>query len=193
MFYFPSLFLHRAHFNQDLDKIEAYVKFAASYLAPVREGIGPQIVEFISPACEKVSPKIEKLLSVSVNIVGALMIRLENTRWFMRAKLEKYVEENPKLVEEFKTKFEPLVEILQATINDYLKMAMSNVTPIVNVIRQHLNNIIKDLDTTYRPHVQRHLEEIDRIFSQLLPKCEIWGQKPWQLLDPILFSIVYMG
>ncbi|MCI4390653.1 hypothetical protein PGIGA_G00125070 [Pangasianodon gigas] len=52
---------YKARLTHGLDSIEALLKSATESLAPVREGIGPQIVEFIAGARDKVSKDLEEL------------------------------------------------------------------------------------------------------------------------------------
>ncbi|MCI4390650.1 hypothetical protein PGIGA_G00125080 [Pangasianodon gigas] len=54
---------YKARLTHGLDSIEALLKHAVSCpdLAPIREGIGPQIVEFIAGARDKVSKDLEEL------------------------------------------------------------------------------------------------------------------------------------
>ncbi|KAK3534291.1 hypothetical protein QTP86_012139 [Hemibagrus guttatus] len=167
---------YKARLTKGLEAIESVITNTAESLAPVRSGIGPQIVEMFSATREKISndiaemqkelePKCQELRTV-------LKKHLEEYRALMEPALKEYSEKNSQVVEEFRAKFEPIAKDLQEKIKVNLEETKSKLTPIVEIIRNKLTKVLEDLKETYGPHVQEYREQIESVITDLRQKYE---------------------
>ncbi|KAB5535569.1 hypothetical protein PHYPO_G00119190 [Pangasianodon hypophthalmus] len=167
---------YKARLTHVLDRIEALLKSVTESLAPVLEGIGPQIVEFIAGARDKVSKDLEELRKElepkAEELREVVKKHLVEYRTLLEPKLKEYCEKNQQVVHEFRAKFEPVVKDLQEKFKVNVEETKSKLTPIVEIIRNHLTKILEELKTTYGPHVQEYREQIDAVVANLRQKYE---------------------
>ncbi|KAF4076706.1 hypothetical protein AMELA_G00218130 [Ameiurus melas] len=167
---------YKARLTLGVDRIEESLKAASESLAPVRQGIGPQIVEFIFGAREQVSHDLEELRKElepkCAELREVVKKHLNEYRALLEPVLKEYSEKNQKVVDEFKAKFEPVVKDLQEKIKVNLEETKSKLTPIVEVIRDKLTKVLEELKTKYGPHVQEYKEQIGGVVESLRKKYE---------------------
>ncbi|KAI5626346.1 apolipoprotein A-I precursor [Silurus asotus] len=167
---------YKARLTRGLETIEAFINSAAESLAPIRGGIGPQIVDLISASRQKAAEDLEQLRKELepkwAELREVVKKHLEEYRTLTEPALKEYSEKNHQVVEEFKTKFEPIVKELQEKFKVNVEETKSKLTPIVEIIRNHLTKILEDLKTAYGPHIQEYKEEYEKKIDELRKKYE---------------------
>ncbi|KAB5535568.1 hypothetical protein PHYPO_G00119180 [Pangasianodon hypophthalmus] len=167
---------YKARLTQGLDNIETLLKSASESLAPVREGIGPQIVEAFSGVRERVSHDLEELRKElepkREQLRQVVKKHLDEYREKLEPVMKEYCEKNRQQVEEFRAKFEPVIKELQEKIKVNVEETKSKLTPIVETIRDKLTKGLEELKATFGPHAQEYREQIEGVFTELRQKYE---------------------
>lgn len=174
--FFPFSFLHRARLTQSLNNVETALKTASESLAPIREGIGPQIVETLSGVRARFSHDLDELRKElepkREELRQVIKKHLDEYREKLEPVLREYSEKNNKQMAEFKAKFEPVIKELQEKIRVNVEETKSKLTPIVETIRNHLTKGLEELKATFGPHAQEYREQIEGAFTELRQKYE---------------------
>lgn len=167
---------YKARLHQGLESIETTLKSASESLAPVREGIGPQIVEGLSGVRERVSHDLEELRKElepkREELRRVVLKHLEEYREKLEPVMKEYSEKNRKQVDEFRAKFEPVIKELQEKIKVNVEETKSKLTPIVETLRNKLTKGLEELKATFGPHALEYREQIEGIFTELRHKYE---------------------
>ncbi|KAK3513550.1 hypothetical protein QTP70_016485, partial [Hemibagrus guttatus] len=167
---------YKARLNQGLANIENVLKSASESLAPIREGLGPQIVEGLSGVRERVSHDLEELRKElepkREELRQVVKKHLDEYRAKLEPVLKEYSEKNRKQVDEFRAKFEPVIKDLQEKIKVNVEETKSKLTPIVETLRNKLTKGLEELKLTFGPHAQEYREQIEGIFTELRHKYE---------------------
>ncbi|GAA6082263.1 apolipoprotein A-I-2-like [Tachysurus ichikawai] len=167
---------YKARLNQGLANIETLLNSASESLAPVRAGIGPQIVEGISGVREKIAHDLEELRKElepkREELRQVVKKHLDEYREKLEPVLKEYSEKNRKQVDEFRAKFEPVIKELQEKIKVNVEETKSKLTPIVETLRNKLTKGLEELKATFGPHAQEYREQIEGIFTELRQKYE---------------------
>lgn len=183
VYYLPFSFLHRILFSQDLDTIEAYIKSATESLAPVRERIGPHILDLISAGYDNLSHELDEVCKELDPKVAELHQVLK--KHLKNPVLSRVFSVSYEVVHEIVTTFKPVVKELQKK----MKKAESKLSPILNVINKDITKIFEELDSIYLLDLKSHWNEIRDLLTPLLYKCE--ELEPWKLLKTYDFLPIF--
>ncbi|TSP46827.1 Apolipoprotein A-I-2 [Bagarius yarrelli] len=167
---------YKARLNKALEIIENFITYTAESLAPIRGGIGPQLVEFVFDSHKKLSHDLQELRKELDPKYQELQVvvkkHLEEYRSLTEPALKEYTSKNQQVVDEFKAKFEPVFKQLQEKLKVNVEETKSKLTPIVEIIRNKLTTVIEELRTIYGPHVQEYKEQIEAVQADLRHKYE---------------------
>ncbi|XP_007239479.3 apolipoprotein A-Ib [Astyanax mexicanus] len=159
-----------------LQRIQGYLEAASTSLAPVRETIGPQVVEGVIALRAKVEKDVEDLRK-------ELEPKREELRQVVKKHLDEYREKLEPLIKEFtekhreqmeqlRVKMEPVMKDLQERIKTNLEETKSKLTPIVEVLRSKATERVEELRQFVAPYVQEYRDHAQSVFGQLQSKYE---------------------
>ncbi|KAI4878175.1 hypothetical protein NFI96_011615 [Prochilodus magdalenae] len=153
-----------------LTRIETMLETAAESLKPVRDTIGPQVVEFASSLRERIEKDVEELQTELApkreELHTVVKKHLDEYRVKLEPLLKEFAEKHREMMEDFRTKAEPVMKELHDLVKVNVEETKSKLTPIVEVIRSKLAVYIEEVKTIAEPYIQEYREHAERMRSQ---------------------------
>ncbi|XP_036412541.1 apolipoprotein A-Ib isoform X2 [Colossoma macropomum] len=159
-----------------LTRIEKYLESASESLRPVRETIGPQVIEAFAALREKVEKDVEDLRTELAPKREALREvvkkHIDQYREKLEPLLKEYAEKHHEQMEYFRSKFEPVLKELRELIKTNVEETKSKLTPIVEVLVKKGHERLEELKHAIEPYIQEYREQAGSTFTSLRDKYE---------------------
>ncbi|XP_076838030.1 apolipoprotein A-Ib [Brachyhypopomus gauderio] len=161
----------KVQLHKSLDKVEMMLNSASESLKPVRDTVGPTVVDAVQGVIATVKKDVDDLhkdMKPKCEELRAVVKKhLEQYHKKLEPVVTEYLEKKREQLKEFSQKMEPVAKEMKGLLSTNLEETKTKLTPIVEAIRNKVIHRVEELKAMVAPYVEDYREQTGGFFKSL--------------------------
>ncbi|XP_026886453.1 apolipoprotein A-Ib [Electrophorus electricus] len=161
----------KVQLHKGLDMVENMLTSASESLKPIRDGIGPTVVDTVHEVYDNVKKDVEELRTdlkpKCTELRTVIKKHLDQYREKLEPVITEYLEKKREQLKEFSEKMEPVAKEMKVLFVTNLEETKSKLTPIVETIRDKVTARVQVWQAVIKPYIDDYREQTGGFFKTL--------------------------